>query len=185
MTDEDLRIPFKPVSLAPQELGREVERILRAADVGLTGFRVEWPERIAGDGPYEMDATARFEALGVDFRVLIACRHPAARVNQELVRALRDRLQDIGAQKGMMFATSGYERDAVAYARAHGIALAIVADGRTSYARSRTAEADYVPPWVPPYAAWLVGLTYDGSATYMLLDAECPEHLTEAFAPAG
>ena len=59
---------FDPVQLTPEEFERQVERMLRANGVGLRDFRVEHLEHIeAEDGTYEIDVTARFDALGADF----------------------------------------------------------------------------------------------------------------------
>ncbi len=97
------------------------------------------------------------------------------------MQVLRDRIQTIGAHKGMLFATTGYQRGALEYAAAHGIALVTIADGRTSYhTRSRHGPVQY-PPGLPPYVGWIRALTADVSEQYTLLDADRPEFVIEAF----
>lgn len=55
----------EPVSLTPQQFEAEVESFLRRSGGGLSEFRVQRLEKInAADGVYEIDVTARFEALG-------------------------------------------------------------------------------------------------------------------------
>jgi restriction system protein len=173
---------FDQVELTPEEFERQVEHMLRRSGVGLRDFKVQRREKLAGaDGVYEIDVTARFEALGADFLVLIECKHHRSPIKRDLVQVLRDRIQTIGAHKGMLFATTGYQRGALEYAAAHGIALVTIADGRASYhTRSRHGPVQY-PPGLPQYVGWIRALTADGSERLKLLDAERPEFVIEAF----
>lgn len=61
----------------------------------------------AADGRYEIDATARFRALGVDFLVLVECKDHVRPIEREDVQILADRKRATGAQKAIFFATNG------------------------------------------------------------------------------
>ena len=186
MIDTDFRNPYPPVSPTPQEFERHVERMLRESGIGLTDFRVQRLERISGaDGTYEIDVTARFDALGVQFLVLVECKHHKVRVKREVVQILHDRIRSVGAHKGMMFGTGGFQRGAVEYAKAHGIALVTVADGSTSYETKSIGGPKYVPSGPPTYIGWLVSTTADGNERYARLDDGRPEFLLEALTAAG
>lgn len=61
-----------------------------------------------------------------------AKRHRRA-VEREDVAVLHSKLQSLGAQKGVIFATNGFQQGAIDYAAAHGIALVTVTEGRFTY----------------------------------------------------
>ena len=83
------------------------------------------------------------------------------------------------AQHAIMFSTSGYEPDAVRAARAAGIALLTVADGKTAFARSPWGMAGQPPAWVPEYMAELVDLDAAGQLRHELIVSGQPERLLE------
>ena len=125
-----------------------------------------------------------------DRRVLIECRNAPQPVGADAVRALHGKLagaDDDGAprslmrseapqtprppvaQHAIMFSTSGYEPDAVRAARAEGIALLTVADGKTAFARSPWGMAGQPPAWVPEYMAEVVDLDAAGELRHELI----------------
>ncbi len=131
-------------------LERLVVDLLTEAGCGLDGFRVEHRELLhAPDGRYEIDATARFQALGVDFLVLVECKDHVRPVEREDVQVLADRKRTTGAQKAIFFATNGFQRGAIEYARAHGIALVRILEGALTYETrsANQAAAPTPPPW--------------------------------------
>jgi restriction system protein len=75
------------------------------------------------DGEYRIDITARFRQLGVDFLVLVACKDQSRPVEREDVQVLADKKRGTGAQKAILFATNGFQRGAIEYAKVNGIAL--------------------------------------------------------------
>jgi len=173
---------FDAVTLAPDEFERLVASALRKQGVGLQGFAVRHLDPVTGlDGDYTIDVTARFEALGADFLVLIECKHQHRAVEREVVQVLNDKVRSLGAQKGMLFATSRFQRGALEYARLHGIALVRVADGRTSYeTRSRVPVRTY-PSWLPRYVGWLTQLEVDGDESRAYLGEGDIANLRAAF----
>lgn len=145
------------INLTPKQFEMEIEKFLRDMGAHLSQFQVQRLEKIEGsDGEYEIDVTARFEALGTDFLVLVECKHYKSAVKREVVQVLRDKIQAIGAQKGIIFSTAYFQRGAINYAKAHRIALVQVADGRTSYITKSDGPPPPLPPWVPAYVGWVV-----------------------------
>jgi restriction system protein len=161
----------EPTELTPEQFEREVEKQISAMGVSLSEFKVRRLERIpSADGVYEIDVTARFEALGANFLVLIECKHHKNPIKREVVQVLNDRLRAVGAQKGMIFSTAQYQRGALEYAKTHGIALARVVDGSVLFeSKSFGGRRVEPPPWAPPYAAYLVSLSDEGGESYSLM----------------
>jgi restriction system protein len=172
-----------PTELTPEQFEREVEKQIRSMGIGLSEFTVQRLEKIsAADGIYEIDVTARFDALGASFLVLIECKHHKNPIKREVVQILNDRLRAVGAQKGMIFSTVQYQRGALEYAKKHGIALARVIDGSMLYeTKSYDQRPVELPPWVPPYAAYIVSLSENGGESYSLMGEGDPVELLEQF----
>ncbi len=60
-----------------------------------------------------------------------------------------DKLRATGAQKGMLFSTSGFQTGAYKFAEEHGIALIRVIEGRYTYETKSFGKQTYdPPPWV-------------------------------------
>jgi len=128
------RLLEQSFSLTPEQFEVEVENLLREAGIGLSEFRVQRLEKIhASDGIYEIDVTARFEVLGASFLVLIECKHHKNPIKREVVQVLYDRIRAVGAHKGMIFSTAKFQKGAIDFARAHGIALIQIVDGGTNW----------------------------------------------------
>lgn len=77
----------------------------------------------SSDGIYQIDVYAEFVALGVNFKVIAECKRYSTPVNREKVVLLTDKIRSLGAQKGILISTSGFQSGAVKYAKEHGIAL--------------------------------------------------------------
>jgi restriction system protein len=134
------------VELTPEEFEKEVESLLRKEGQDLKEFKVVRTDVLpAGDGTYEIDITARFKALGTEFLVLVECKRYSSAVKREVVQVLHDKLRATGAQKGMLFATSGFQRGAIVYARNHRIALVWLVDGRATYYSPHVPERLRLP----------------------------------------
>jgi hypothetical protein len=88
------------------------------------------PSVVGTDGTYEFDATVRHEVAGMEFLTIVEAKQHKNPIKRELVQVLRDKVQSVGAQKGVMVATAPYQKGAVDYALVHGIALVTVTEGR-------------------------------------------------------
>lgn len=131
-----------PLAMTPVEFEIFVRRYLEEQGGNLKDFRTQHLEKMKSrDGDYEIDVTARFEALGADFLVLIECkRYTSAPVEREEVLVLNQKRVSLGAHKAMMFTTSSFTRGAIEFADANRIALAQVTVNEVNYA---------VKSWLP------------------------------------
>lgn len=166
-----------PANPSPEAFEREVHSLLDQLGQDLTSFESKHREPVPGsDGVYEIDITARFQALGANLLVLIECKKHTSSVKRDAVQVLHDRIRSCGAHKGMLFATAGFQRGAIEYAKKHGIALVEFVDGRTTYVTkmltSNIAQPILPPPWanVPAYVGWLITLNDDGNEARSRLD---------------
>jgi restriction system protein len=121
------------------------------------------------DGTYEIDITVRFQALDVEFLVLVECKHHISPIKRDVVEILFDRVRAVAGHKGIIFSTSGFQSGAVQYAQAHGVALVEIADGRTCYV-TRGYEADQdLPNGVHLRVGWLMSISQEGGLTPSLI----------------
>lgn len=141
----------------PEEFELAVKGILDAAAGTLVNYESSHLERLkASDGEYVLDVVARFEALGAEFVVLVECKHQGRKVERHEVQVLNAKVQSLGAHKGMLFSTAGFQSGAIEYAGAHGIALAHLVKGETIWMTKGAGPRTPPPPWVrlPPYVGW-------------------------------
>lgn len=83
---------------------------------------------LADDGTYQIDVYARFIAMGVEFKVITECKRYSSPVSREKVAVLADKVKSLGAHKGIMISTCGFQIGAYELAKKHGIALLQVID---------------------------------------------------------
>ncbi|MDG0794072.1 restriction endonuclease [Cohnella ginsengisoli] len=75
-----------------------------------------------------MDRIAEFVALSVDFKVIVECKRYTRPVEREKIVVLADKVRSLGAHKGVLISTSGFQSGATEYAKQHGIALLQIFD---------------------------------------------------------
>ncbi|OMF10117.1 restriction endonuclease [Paenibacillus sp. FSL H7-0942] len=80
------------------------------------------------DGEYQIDIMAEFMALSVSFKVIVECKRYTRPVEREKIVVLADKVRSLGAHKGILISTSGFQSGAVEYAQQHGIALIQIFD---------------------------------------------------------
>lgn len=151
-----------PATLTPAEFEQHVQRWLAAASGELTAFQVTRLETVEGSGgDYEMDAVARFTAFGgAEFVVLVECKHHRNSIKREVIQVLESKLRDTKAHKGMVFATSDFQKGALEFAKVHQIATLLVSDAGTEYL---TRSMESRPALAPGHAiAWLCSPTPTG-----------------------
>lgn len=146
-----------PIALTPRQFELAVKGILDAAAVGLVSYESKHLETFsASDGDYEIDVTARFQALGADFVVLVECKNHKRKIEREDVQILQARVLSVGAHKGMLFSTAGFQSGAIKYAQEHGIALAHLVDGKSTWCTKGAGDPAPLPLGVdiPEFVAW-------------------------------
>ena len=106
---------------------------------------------------YQIDIKASFRVLGLDFIVLCECKHMTRAVERDDVMAFAAKLTALGAHKGVVFSTGGFQRGAEEYARTHGIALVKVVREQFIYQTKSSAlhqpaqQPARQPVWVSYY----------------------------------
>jgi restriction system protein len=145
-------MPRDPMSMTPDEFEEFVREKLAALGRGLTDLKVDGKRVLPGlEGEYEIDASARFNAFGdAEFVVLVECKRHMRPVERDVVITLEGKLHSLGAHKGMIFSTSGFQSGAIDYATAHGIALFHVQKGYTA----QIAKAEGAMRDDGPFVAW-------------------------------
>ncbi|TCS42980.1 restriction endonuclease [Reinekea marinisedimentorum] len=167
--------PWKHTDLdiSPTEFEHLVKDWVEKAGKNLISIDVKHNQKLeAYDSTYQIDVVAKFEALGGDFVVLIECKKHKSAIPRSLVQELHDKVRSIGAHKGMLFATTGFQSGALQYAKAHGIALVRITDGNASYETRSTEAAPEPPAWrdLPAYMGWLLQETDDGKVGVSAID---------------
>jgi hypothetical protein len=116
---------YEVANATPEEFERLVVEIFDSIRPRVDQLKVTHQERLSGtDGEFVIDATARFEAFGVEFLVLIEAKLHGRSIERADVQVLRDKLLSTGAQKGILASNAGFQKGAIDYAQVHGIALA-------------------------------------------------------------
>lgn len=95
----------------------------------LSGFSIQHNVHIpTDDGTYQIDVYASFIAMGVEFKVITECKRYSNPVPREKVVVLSDKVRSLGAHKGIMISTCGFQSGAYEYSKKHGIALLQIID---------------------------------------------------------
>jgi len=84
----------------------------------------------ADDGIYEIDINITYESFGVEFHVLVECKRYKSAIKREKVQILYQKIQSLGAHKGIICSTSDFQKGAIEFAKKHGIACINIVDGR-------------------------------------------------------
>lgn len=171
-----------PIELIPKQFEYEVKAILEKANANLKEFEAKHLEKLEGaEGVYEIDVTARFEALGAEYLTLIECKHQRNPIKREVVQILYDKIRATGAHKGMIFATTTFQRGAIEYASAHGIALVRIMEGKTSYETKAFGISTEPPPWanIPPCVGYFTSLTNEGNIQHTLVSVRYSDALND------
>lgn len=174
-----------PRRLRPDDVEIFVVRELRKAGLYVGKLVSRRPTPLSADDEWTMELNGVLRIDGVDRRVLVECRSESNPVGGDAVHALGGRVADAAAERAVMFATSGYEADAVREAKARGIPLLAVADGKAAFARSQGGMAGQPPAWVPEYMAEVVDLDMVGQPRHHLLVADRSDLIVDRFKPAA
>jgi hypothetical protein len=120
--------------ITPAEFEGFVKDLFESAGPGIDSYEVRLHDVIAGsDGSYDFDAAVRFSTLGVNFVIVIEAKRHKNAIKRELVQVLQQKKESVGAHKAILISTAKFQRGAIRFALAHGIALARVVEGRATY----------------------------------------------------
>jgi hypothetical protein len=177
---------YPPPDITPAEFEQFVaEQLIGSAYPLVDDLKVTLHERITRpDGTYDFDATIRFNIAGMSFLVLVEAKRHKNPIKRELVQVLHQKIQSVGAHKGVMVSTAPYQSGALTFAIEHGIALVTMTEGRFLYeardtigtpemSREEAAERFGVPTFV--CHCYMPGGA-PGSIRPWLLSPETPEY---------
>jgi len=168
--------PRDPVQITPEEFEKQVLEWVRACPEASTA-EVEHQAIVKGQGgEYAIDIKIRFTIMGgAILELYLECKHQKRAVERDEVILLEGKLRDTGAHKGMLFSTSGFQKGAIEYATAHGIATVTVIAGEWLYETKALGPIPSPPPWLglPRFAGIRVEPTKKGVSSHTIL----PDHL--------
>lgn len=100
------------------------------------------------NGNYQLDGRICFQAYGMPFTIIVECKRYSSSVKREALIVLQDKVQELGAQKGILVTTSSFQRGAVQYAKNHGITLVQLQqkDGDFEEKYFTNFTVDFAPP---------------------------------------
>ena len=118
------------------------------------GFEVQVDETVRGArAEHDIDVTARMNIAGVDQLWLIECKSWARRVPKERMLTFQGVVEDIGADRGLLFSESGFQVGAVRAAQNTNVTLTSLAEfEQTSPADVSSARAKVLDEKI----AWLM-----------------------------
>ena len=144
--DEEYYGQSRVCSMTPTEFELHCMEILRgyAEEEKLPAFKIGHDVKLtASDGTYQIDVYATYTALGAEMKVLAECKQFSSAVKRDYVVLLADKIRSLGAQKGILLSTAGFQSGAIQFAEKHGIALIQVFDTRVNwYSHSSGPDAE-------------------------------------------
>ena len=174
--------PAFPVEVTPEDYEKQVVKWLKATGQSLEQFKVKHRKHLSGPGgDYEFDAVAEFAVFGsARIIVLIECKRYSQPVKRDHLLTLWGKLQDVNANKAMIFATCGFQSGALEYARSKNIAAVSFVAGKFLYETKAINVAPSPPPWVslPGYAGVLMNYN-NGRIECSVVDVEHMEPIRE------
>jgi len=113
-------------SISPVEFEKFCLKVLKAyaEEEKLKDFKIAHNEKIKkGDETYQIDIYAEYTALHVKNKVIVECKRLNRPVERDEVVILIDKVRSLGANKGILISTSGFQKGCTAKAKENGIAL--------------------------------------------------------------
>jgi len=138
-----------PVEIAPETFEKLVlDWLKRSAEQSSLRIEAKHLGVAKGSGgEYKIDIFVKFTVLGgAEFKVLVECKHKGRRVERADALVLESKLRDVGAHKGVIFSTSGFQKGALKYAATRGIATVTVIAGKWLYETRAALEGPVEPP---------------------------------------
>jgi restriction system protein len=152
MNRRDPKAPWnyiEQVAMSPTEFELQVKRWMEKAAKPKQSFQFSAQGVVKGDGgEYKIDVLARMTIFeGAEVVVLAECKHQKRAVERDEVLILEAKLRDVGAHKGMLFSTGGFQRGAIDYASEKGIAAISVIHGKWQY-ETKSLQEHPPPSWI-------------------------------------
>ncbi len=161
-------------ALGPDDCEILVARELRRAGIAASGFRRIRDGAVQpGDG-WHYDIAGRLEAYGSRWSVLVECRNTQRAVTGPDIDDVRRRADAAGARSALVFATAGFDADAIRRAHELRIALLQIIEAQPALLAAGLVQPGPLPAWVPELTVTLVRSDASG-LQHQLLEADQPE----------
>jgi hypothetical protein len=172
--------------LTPERFEILVVRELRKAGFEVDAWRRARRARVEGSDPGDaLGWTATLAARGRRWRAWCAARRQARACTADDVAETDAQRAEAGAEVALLFAACELEDAAVARARALGVALFRVLDGRTAFREAGWDAGPEPPAWWPAHVAALVEPAPGAGWRIRLLEAGRVEPVVEAWPEAA
>lgn len=119
------------MEITPIEFEQQVITWLQSVSVGYKDYEGNHRLRLSGQsGEYEIDIVARMKVLGgTEITLLVECKRYKDPIKRDVIMLLEGKLRELGAHKGIVVSTSGFQSGAIRYAGSRGIATVTLEDG--------------------------------------------------------
>ena len=144
--------PFEefPTDISPIEFEQSIFEIFKGLQHKVKHYEVIHDAKEKSEkAEYQIDIKITFEFLGADFKVLVECKKFNSSIKRDLIQILHDKVKELGAHKGILVSSSGFQKGAIEYATKHGIALIRLMNGSLTYqTKSALPPEVKVPEWL-------------------------------------
>ena len=119
---------------------------------------------------------------------MVECKKYSSKIKREVVQLLHQKIQAIGAHKGIVCSTSDFQKGALKYAKMHGIACIQVVPGETTF-HTRSAmpqKLNYDPceVWgIPRICGYIHKFIDDHSVGHSIVDKKNLEYINDILKP--
>lgn len=169
--------PREPVPITPEDFEKQVvEWVAASSDPPIVVETKHQATTYGQGGEYRIDVRLILRVVGqATIVILIECKHQKRPVERDELLVLEGKLRDTGAHKGILFSTSGFQKGAIRYAAARGIATVTLIDRSWLFVTKANVRAPQPPPrlHLPRYA----GLRLSPTATGLEMSAILPDRL--------
>ena len=123
--DVEIQTPVQYEQHVEKLFSKELEKY-----VDLQDFRIFHDKRYSGKSghQHQIDVSAEFKIAGAKILIVIECKQYTRSVGVDDVLVLASRIEDIGAHKGILVATTGFQAGAFKIAQSRRIALVTACD---------------------------------------------------------
>lgn len=111
----------------------EYEKFVQSVLSSMVGVDVHHQKTYTGRASHrdiKVDVSFNFEIAGANLLFLIECKYYSHNVPVDDVEEFHSKIDDVGAHKGILVTTKGFQEGAVKTARGRGIALALLTKER-------------------------------------------------------
>jgi hypothetical protein len=112
------------------------------------GAKVTFDDHVVGrrtNRKRQLDVSLRFNHSYYDYFVVVECKDYEGRVPIDELEAFRTKLEDVGAHKGIMVSSEGFQEGAEATARAYGIDLFTLTEHSSDWTQTIREQVLKVP----------------------------------------